>query len=155
MPFSCSALVLVTVSGGHIGMPKCKKSKRLHIRNIMEQSWINFNQWFLRYCHFCVNAILGTALAAILKGVFSFLFLKQLNARIILTQIRSKSIKHLLRYCHFHVCSIFSNGKWWPSWNAKLQKIKTTSYKKNSGTKLDQFQQMVLEILSFSCLCYF
>ena len=31
----------------------------------------------------------------------------------------------------------------------------TDSYKKNSGQKLDQFQLMGLEILSFSCLCYF
>ena len=28
-------------------------------------------------------------------------------------------------------------------------------YKKHSGTKLDQFQSMVLEISSFSYLCYF
>ena len=32
---------------------------------------------------------------------------------------------------------------------------KTASYKKHPGTKLDQFQQVVLEISSFSCLCYF
>ena len=31
----------------------------------------------------------------------------------------------------------------------------TDSYKKHSGQKLDQFQPMGLEILSFSCLCYF
>ena len=35
------------------------------------------------------------------------------------------------------------------------KKIKTASYKKHSGTRLDQFQPMVLEISSFSCLCYF
>ena len=51
-------------------------------------------------------------------------------------------------------CAIFSNGKWWQSWNAKLQKTKMASYKKHSGRKLDQFQPMVLEILSFLCLCY-
>ena len=33
-----------------------------------------------------------------------------------------------------------------------MQKIKIASYKKHSGTKLDQYQPMVLEILSFSCL---
>ena len=55
----------------------------------------------------------------------------------------------------FMFCAIFSNGKWQPSWNATSQKIKTASYKKHSGTKLDQFQPMVLEILSFLCLCYF
>ena len=66
-----------------------------------------------------------------------------------------KSIKQLFRYVIFIICAIFSNGKWWPSWNAILQKIKMASYKKHSGTKLDQFQPMVLEIMSFSCLCYF
>ena len=35
------------------------------------------------------------------------------------------------------------------------KKIKTASHKKHSGTKLDQFQPMALEISSFSCLCYF
>ena len=34
----------------------------------------------------------------------------------------------------------------------KKKKIKTTSNKKQSGTKLDQYQPMVLEISSFSCL---
>ena len=47
------------------------------------------------------------------------------------------------------------DGKWQPSWNAKLQKIITASIKKHSGTKLYQFQPMVLEISSFSSLCYF
>ena len=50
------------------------------------------------------------------------------------------------------VCAIFSNGKCRPSWNAKLQEIITASYQKHSGTKLDQYQVMVLEISSFSCL---
>ena len=55
----------------------------------------------------------------------------------------------------FMFCTIFSNSKWQPSWNPKLQKNVTASYKKHSGTKLDQFQPMGLEILSFSCLSYF
>ena len=33
--------------------------------------------------------------------------MNQLHARIILTQIWSKSIKQLLRYCHFHVLRYF------------------------------------------------
>ena len=38
-----------------------KKSKRLHTKNILAQSWINFIQCFLRYCHFHVFAFfLGT-----------------------------------------------------------------------------------------------
>ena len=57
LSFSCSVRFLVTTNGGHLGMPNCKKLKRLHTRNILAQSWINFNQWFLRYCHFFVYAI--------------------------------------------------------------------------------------------------
>ena len=35
------------------------------------------------------------------------------------------------------------------------KKIKTASYKKDSGKKLDYFQPKVLEISSLSFLCYF
>ena len=35
------------------------------------------------------------------------------------------------------------------------KKIKMAPYKKHSGTKLDQFQPRVLEILLFSGSCYF
>ena len=34
-----------------------RKSKQFHTRNILAQSLINFNQWFLRYCYFRVYAI--------------------------------------------------------------------------------------------------
>ena len=36
-----------------------KTSKRLHTRNILAQSWINFNLWFFRYRYFRVYAIFG------------------------------------------------------------------------------------------------
>ena len=42
--FSCFELLLVTADYGHRGMKNCKKSKRLHTRNILAQSWINFNR---------------------------------------------------------------------------------------------------------------
>ena len=42
--FSCSALFLVMESGRHLGMPNCKNSKWVHTRNILAQSWINFNK---------------------------------------------------------------------------------------------------------------
>ena len=128
-----------------------KKSKWLHTRNILAQSWISFNQLFLRYRHFHVYAIFSNGPWQPSSQVYLYLILKQLYARIILTQFWSKSIKGLLRYYHFHVLCYFSNSKWQPSWNAKLQTIKTASYKKHSGTKLDQFHPMVLEILSFLC----
>ena len=52
-----------------------KQSKRLQTRNILAQSWINFNQWFLRYHNFRVYAFFEvTALAAILTGIFLFNF---------------------------------------------------------------------------------
>ena len=68
----------------------------------------------------------------------------------------------ILEISSFRVYAIFSNGPWRPSWIVNLHKfeivplkIKTASYKKHSGTKLDQFHPIVLEILSFSCLCNF
>ena len=58
LSFSCSALLLVTAYGGHLGVPNCKKSKRLHRRNILARRWMNTNQWFLSYRHFhCLHAI--------------------------------------------------------------------------------------------------
>ena len=36
-----------------------------------------------------------------------------------------------------------------------FKKSKMASYKEHSGTKLDRFQPMDLETLSFLCLCYF
>ena len=54
----------------------------------------------------------------------------------------------------------FSNSLWHPSLIVNLQKfdifllqIKTASYKKNSGTNVDQFQPMILQILSFLSVC--
>ena len=58
LSFSCSAPLLVTANGGHLGMPNRKTSKRLHRRNILARSSINTNQWFLSYRHFhCLYAI--------------------------------------------------------------------------------------------------
>ena len=54
-------LFLVTADGGHLGMPNCKKSKWQLERIVLPQSWINFNQGLLRYCHFHVYAILSNA----------------------------------------------------------------------------------------------
>ena len=30
LSFSCSVIILLTANGGHLGMPNCKISKRLH-----------------------------------------------------------------------------------------------------------------------------
>ena len=35
LSFSCFVLFLVTADGGHLGMPKCKKSKKLNERTIL------------------------------------------------------------------------------------------------------------------------
>ena len=40
----------------HLAKAGAQKLKWLPIRNILAQSWINFNQWFLRDFHFCVYA---------------------------------------------------------------------------------------------------
>ena len=61
LSISCFVLFLVTADGGHLGMPNCKKSKWFYAIIILAQSWINFKQGFLRYCHFHVNAIFGTS----------------------------------------------------------------------------------------------
>ena len=69
-------------------------------------------------------------------------------------QIWLKSIQRLLRY-QFHVLCYFEKQQMEPSWNTKLRKIEIVSCNYHSGRKLDQFQSKILEILSFSCLCYF
>ena len=115
--------ILVTANDGHLGMQNWKKklkSKRLHTRNIPAQSWININQWFLKYRHFRVYAILVTVSGSHLDR--DIVILRQLSAKNFLTQIWSNFIKRLLRCCHFHDLCYFCNGKWRPSWNAKLQK---------------------------------
>ena len=61
LSLSCFALVLVTADNPHPGLQHCKKSKWLHTRNILAQSWINFNQGFFRYCCFQVYAIFRTS----------------------------------------------------------------------------------------------
>ena len=38
-----------------------KQSKRLYTGNILAQGWINFIQWFLRYCYFRVCSILSNS----------------------------------------------------------------------------------------------
>ena len=38
-----------------------KKSIQLYIGNTLAPSWIDFNQWFLRYCQFRVYAILSNS----------------------------------------------------------------------------------------------
>ena len=67
-------VILVTANGGRLGMPnyKEKKSKRLQTRNSLAQSWININQWFLKYRYFHVYILfLGMAPAAILGSQFA------------------------------------------------------------------------------------
>ena len=41
----------------HLGIPNCEKLKLFHAIIILAESWINFNQRFLKYCHFHVCAI--------------------------------------------------------------------------------------------------
>ena len=48
-------------NSSHLGIPNCKKIQWIHTRNILVQRRINFNQWFLRYCHFRVYAIFSNS----------------------------------------------------------------------------------------------
>ena len=41
LSISCFVLFLVTLDGGHIGMPNCEMSKWLHTRVFVTQSWYN------------------------------------------------------------------------------------------------------------------
>ena len=63
--------------------------------------------------------------------VYSYLILKQLIARIFFGHNSSGGYWEIVI---FMFCAIFSNSEWRQSWNAKLQKIKTASYKNYSGT---------------------
>ena len=59
LSFSCSALFLVTAA--ILESQTAKKIQQIHTRNILVQRRINFNQWFLRYCHFRVYAIFSNS----------------------------------------------------------------------------------------------
>ena len=136
MSFSCSALFLVMANGGHLGMPNHIKSKWLHTRNILAQSWINFNQWFSRYCHFCVNAIFSNRPwgPSWIVNLHKFEIVplkksKQLHTRNILAQSWINFNQYFLRYCHFHVYAIFSNGPWCPSLIVNLHKYEMVPFR--------------------------
>ena len=93
---SCSVLYLVKADGDHLVVPNRKKSKWLNAKIIVIKSWYNS----IERCFQCYT-LLFLVRDAILK-VYSYLILKQLIARIILTKVWSKLIRRLLRYCHFH-----------------------------------------------------
>ena len=89
-----------------------------------------------------------------LEGLFSFNFEKTHRKNNFDTNL-DKLLSGYQDNVIFMLCAIISNCKWRPSWNAKLQNIKT-SQKKHSGTKLDQYQPMVLGLSSFSLyICNF
>ena len=136
MSFSHSMLFLVTANGGHLGMPNCKKSKWRQTRSILAQSWINFNQWFLRYCHFCVYAMFSNGpywpswIISLHK--FEIVPLKKSKRRhttSILAWSWINFIQWFLRYCHFCVCAIFSNIPWQPSWIVNLHKYEMVPFR--------------------------
>ena len=83
----------VTFKGGN----KKKEKKKL----IVTQSWYDSIERFFQF-----HTLLFLEMDANLAGLFLFSF-ETLHARIILTQIWSKSIKRSLRYCHFHVLRYF------------------------------------------------
>ena len=48
-------------NSSHLGIPNCNKIQQIHTRKILAQRRINFNQWVLRNCHFCVYAIFSNS----------------------------------------------------------------------------------------------
>ena len=128
--------LLVTANGGHLGMQNCIKSKRLHTRNILAQSWTNFNQWFLKYRHFRVYAIFSNGprrpswIVSLHKfEIVSFKKIKTAHSRNILTQIWINFNHWFLSYCHFCVHAILSNGPWRPSWIVNLHKCEMVPFR--------------------------
>ena len=129
-------LFIVMTNGGHFGMPYCKNAKRLHSRNILAQSWINFNQWFLRYGHFRVNAIFsnGPWRPSWIVNLHKFEIVplkqsKRFHTRNLLAQSWINFNQWFLRYWHFCVCAMFSNGPWRPSWIVNLHKYEIVPFR--------------------------
>ena len=94
--------------GDHFVVPKCKKSKRLNAKIFP----VLYPVIFSKGRH--------------LEGLFSFNF-ETTHCKNNLTHIWSNSLAVIKILSFFMLCAIISNCKWRPSWNAKLQKIKTTS----------------------------
>ena len=123
-------------NSSHLGIPNCKKSKRLHTRNNLAQSWINFIQWFLRYHHFPVYTSFSNGpwqpswiVNLHEYEIVPFKKSKQFHTRNILAQSWTNFIQRFLRYCQFCVCAIFSNSPWWPSWIVNLHKYQMVPFR--------------------------
>ena len=85
-----------------------------------------------------------------LVSFFIYLSVKELHARIILTNIWSKFIPQLLRYCHFMLFATFSNVRWQPSLNVNCKKVEISSCQNHSDIKLVEIYSVVLEVSYFS-----
>ena len=158
LSFSCSVLFLVMANGGHLGMPNCKKIKKekWETRNILAQSRINFNQWFLIYHHFRVYAIFsnGSLWSSWIVNlhkveIVSLKKSKRLYTRNILAWSWINFIQWFFRYCHFRVCAIFSNSPWRPNWIVNLHKIWNDSIQGPLWLNLTKIHSCFLEILGF------
>ena len=128
-----------------------KKSKRLHTRNILAQSWINFNKWLLRYRHCNSYATFSngpwwpTWLVNLHKfEIVPFKKSKRLHTENILAQSWMNFNQWFLRYCHFLVHAIFSNGPWRPSWIVNLHKYEMVLFRDHCGRILPKYMQVFL-----------
>ena len=86
LPFLCFVLFLVTADGSHLGTQNCKKVKK----SFMQRSLCH-NVGRILLSFFSVSHLLFLVTEAILTG--PYLIFKQLNARIVLAQVCSESIK--------------------------------------------------------------
>ena len=138
MSFLCSPLFLLTANGGHLGSQIAKIKKWLQTRNILAQSSINFNQWFLKYCHFHVYTLILVTVPG--SHLDRSIFIKFCNNSM------QESFWHkfgrypqswinfnqwFFRYRHFRVYANFSNGPSRPFLRVNLRKFEIVPFKKS------------------------
>ena len=136
------------MNGSHLGMPNCKKPKWLHTRNILARSWINFNQHFLRYRHFCVYAIFSNG---------SVLFLLKFWNQSMQKSFWHKSGQNPLSghwdIVIFMFCAIFSNGghlgySTWPNFTILKPWSQAMLHVKFENCRCSSFREKVV----WSCI---
>ena len=65
-----------------------------------------------------------------------------------------KQSRHLLEYCQFYVLCYFSNYRWLPFWNIKLQNKLKKLYARNVDTIPLRFTHSCLHFATLSNRCY-
>ena len=126
-----------------------KKSKWLNAKIIVTQSWYNSIERFFQF-----YTLLFLVRDAILTGLFLINF-KTAHCKNHFDTNLVKIHEAVIEILSFSCSVLFlvtANDR-----HLGMPKCKKSKrlYTRNTGIKLDQFQPMVVEISSFSCLCYF